>query len=161
MSCNNEEFVKAKPPYEEALQKSGHQSDMTYIEPQNKQKRQRKRNVIWFNPPFNANVTTNVAKSFLALIDKHFLPRHHRYHKLLNRNNVKTSYSCMSNMAAIISSHNARVLASVPDKAPRTYILQYINRRGFSFCLLGNSDKALSIPYKVTRSVALGYRFLT
>ena len=33
ISCNNEEFVKAKPPYENALQTSGHQSDMTYIEP--------------------------------------------------------------------------------------------------------------------------------
>ena len=32
-------------------------------------------------------------------------------------NNVKTTYSCMNNMAAIISSHNAKVLAPVQDKA--------------------------------------------
>ena len=147
ISCNNEEFVKAKPPYEEALQKSGHQSNMTYIEPQNKQKRQRKRNVIWFNPPFNANVTTNVAKSFLALIDKHF-PRHHRYHKLFNRNNVKTSYSCMSNMAAIISSHNARVLAPVPVKASRS-----CNCRQPGKCPLSGNCLTECIVYKATVSV--------
>ena len=27
---------------------------------------------MWFNPPFNANISTNVAKTFLRLIDKHF-----------------------------------------------------------------------------------------
>ena len=37
---------------------------------------------------------------------------------MFNRNNLKTSYSCMSNMAALISSHKARVLAPVPDNAP-------------------------------------------
>ena len=58
-------------------------------------------------------------KIILALIYKHF-PRHHRYHKLFHRNNVKTNYSRMSNMVAIISSHNARVLAPVPDNAPCT-----------------------------------------
>ena len=144
--CNNDEFVKAKPPYEEALQKSGHLSDMTYIEPQNKQKRQRKRSVIWFNPPFNINVTTNVAKSFLALIDKHF-SRHHQYHKLLNRNNVKTSYSCMSNMVAIISSHNG-VLAPVPYKALRT-----CNCRQPDKCPLSGNCLTECIVYKATVSV--------
>ena len=137
----------AKPPYEEALQKVGHQSDMTYIEPKNKQKRQRKRKVIGFNSPFNVNVTTYVVKSFLALLDKYF-PRHHRYHKLFNRNNVKTSYSCMTNMAAIISSHNARVLAPVPDKVPRT-----CNCRQPGKCPLTGNCLTECIMYKATVSV--------
>ena len=29
-------------------------------------------NIIWFNPPFSRNVSTNVAKKFLQLLDKHF-----------------------------------------------------------------------------------------
>ena len=119
---------------------------MTYIEPQNKQKRQRKRDVIWFNPPFNVNVATNVAKSFLALIDKHF-PRHHRYHKLFNKNNVKSSYSCMSNVVAIISSHNARVLAPVPDKASRT-----CNCRQLSKYIWEVKDN--NQPYEINWSIA-------
>ena len=38
---------------------------------------------------------------------------------------------------------------------------QHINGLSISFCLLGDSDEALPIPYKVTCCVALGYRFLT
>ena len=38
---------------------------------------------------------------------------------------------------------------------------QYINRTGIPFCLLGDSDKALPVPFKLTCSVALVYKFLT
>ena len=37
----------------------------------------------------------------------------------------------------------------------------HINRTGVSFCVRGDSDVALPVSYKVTCSVALGYRFLT
>ena len=62
-----------------------------------------------FNPPYNVNVKTNIGKLFLRLIDKHF-PRHHKYRKLFNRNNIKISYSCMPNMASIIRNHNTSLL---------------------------------------------------
>ena len=109
ISCNAEEFHRAKPIYEEALRKSGFNGDMKYVEKQSEQRKIRKRNLTWFNPSFNQNVMTNVARQFLSLVDKHF-PKHHRYYKLFNRNNVKCSYSCMNNMASIISCHNAKVL---------------------------------------------------
>ena len=35
-------------------------------------KRNRKSEVIWFNPPWNDAVATNLAGKFLQLIDKHF-----------------------------------------------------------------------------------------
>ena len=94
ISCYAEEFHRAKPIYEEALWKSGLNGDMKYVDKQSEQRKIRKHNVTWFNPPFNQNVTTNVARQFLSLVDKH-LPKHHRYHKLFNRNNVKCSYSCI------------------------------------------------------------------
>ena len=47
-------------------------------------------------------------------------PKHHRYYKLFNRNTVKVSYSCMPNMAAIISSHNTKVLSPTADPNART-----------------------------------------
>ena len=50
-----------------------------------------------------------MAKSFLQLVDKHF-PRSHKLHKVFNRNNLKISYSCMTNMANIIKSHNQKIL---------------------------------------------------
>ena len=44
--------------------------------------KQRKRNIIWFNPPFSKNVATKTGRYFLSLIDKHF-PRNHKFHKIL------------------------------------------------------------------------------
>ena len=147
ISCNVEEFDKAKPPYEEALRKSGHDAELTYKEPQRTRRQQRKRNIIWFNPPYNQNVTTNVAHKFLALVDKHF-PRNHRYHKLFNRNNVKVSYSCMKNMAAIISSHNHKVLSPRPTQDPRQ-----CNCRQPDRCPLKGHCLTECIVYKATVSV--------
>ena len=104
----------------------------------------RKRNVIWFNPPFNQNVTTNVARNLLDLVDKHF-PQHHRYHKLFNRNNVKTSYSCMGNMATIISGHNAKVLNPAPTEDPRT-----CNCKTPDTCPLSGKCLTKCVVYKAT-----------
>ena len=106
LSCDEEEFHKAIPAYTEALERSGHHPTAQPTAPAASTKRQRRRNVTWFNPPYNQNVTTDVARRFLALVSKHF-PKHHRYHKLFNRNNVKCSYSCMPSMGTIISAHNA------------------------------------------------------
>ena len=56
------------------------------------------------------NVETNIGKTFLKLIDKHF-PKTNKFHKIFNRNNVKVSYSCLPNFANIIKSHNNRILS--------------------------------------------------
>ena len=74
-----------------------------------KKTRNRKRNVIWFNPPFNKNVTTNIAHKFLNLVDKHF-PKTNKLHKIFNRNTIKVSYGCTNNMSQIIKSHNNNIL---------------------------------------------------
>ena len=127
---------KAKPIYEDALKNSGHRHIMEYFMPQ-KKPRNRKCNVIWFNPPFNQNMTTNFARNFLDLLDKHF-PHHHQYHKPFNRNNVKTSFSCMGNMATITSGQNAKILNPAPPEDPRT-------------CNCGRPDTKLKMPNQVCR----------
>ena len=68
---------------------------------------------VWFDQC----ISTNIAKRFLCLVDKHFA-KHHPYHKFFNRNTVKVSYSCMPNMAAIISSHDTKM--PKPDSDPNT-----------------------------------------
>ena len=75
----------------------------------NPKTKNRKRKIIWFNPPFSRNVTTKVGKYFLALIDKHF-PQNHKFYQIFNRNTIKVSYSCMPNMKSIIHSHNQHIL---------------------------------------------------
>ena len=92
------------------LKSNGYNEGIHYIEGQGrKQSKNRSRNIIWFNPPYNQNVRTNIAKSFLCQIDKHF-PKSHKFHKIFNRNNLKVSYSCTTNMANIIKSHNQKIL---------------------------------------------------
>ena len=63
------------------------------------------------------NVQTNVARTFLNLIDKHF-PKSHHMSKIFNRNNVKVSYCTMNNMNSAINRPNAQIL--YPKKPPAT-----------------------------------------
>ena len=70
--------------------------------------KQRKRNIIWFNPRFSKNVATKIGRYFLNLIDKH-LPPDHKFNKIFNRNNIKVSYSRMPNIKSTIKSHNGKI----------------------------------------------------
>ena len=79
-----------------------------YKQKGHKQKRNRSRD-IWFNPPFNKNVSTNVAKRFLSLIDQHLL-KSKKLYAVVNRNTVKVSYSCTKSMSSMIKSHSKKAI---------------------------------------------------
>ena len=117
ISSSEAEFNDVKDHYDQALKQCGFTEKISYQAPKQSTngKRNRVRNIIWFNPPHSAHVKTDVGKKFLKLLDKHF-PTHHKYHKLFNRNNVKVSYSCMQNLSSIISSHNTKILESTETK---------------------------------------------
>ena len=95
--------------------KSNFREKLTYKAPTSKnnfeenQKRKRKINIKWFNPPYSKNVETHVGKTFLQLVCKHF-PKEHPMHKIFNKNTVQISYSCMRKIGSIISSHNKNIL---------------------------------------------------
>ena len=112
-SKNAQIFNEACPAYTEALKKNGYntnlQFDKTCTNRSNQKNKTRKRNITWFNPPFNMNVATNVAKTFLSLIDKHFL-KNKKLSKIFNRNTIKVSYSCLPNVKQTISNNNHRLL---------------------------------------------------
>ena len=88
-SCDKNHFDKAAPDYNIALKNSRFNENVTYI-PSPFKRQTRKRQIIWFNPPYSANVKTNVGKIFTRVVDKHF-PCHHKYYKLFNRNSIKLS----------------------------------------------------------------------
>ena len=95
------------------LKKGGYNVSLKYTptenqDENNQQREQRKRKIIWFNPPYSLKIKTNVGKLFLKLLDCHF-PGTYKFHKRFNRNTVKISYCCMKNMGFIISSHNKQV----------------------------------------------------
>ena len=117
ISCNKEVFEKAKPDYQQALRASCYTEDLTYtVATENEnvnKKKNRKRKIIWFNPPYSKSVQTNIRKTFLRLLQKHF-PKNQRFHKIFNKNTVKVSYSCMENMGSIIKKHNKKILSNTP-----------------------------------------------
>ena len=109
LSSSEEIFSDSIIPYQDALDKSGYKHKLKYkanIDTVSN-KKQRKRNIIWFNPTYSKNVKTNIGKISLNLTKKHF-PPHHKFHKLFNKNTVKISYGCTRNIKSIINSHNAR-----------------------------------------------------
>ena len=109
ISSSEEIFKKAIPEYQEALRESGYTDELQYEKSNGDSKRKRRRNILWVNPPYSADVKTNVGKLFLNLVRTHFHKRH-RYHKIFNTNTIKISYSCVRNVDAMIKSHNASVL---------------------------------------------------
>ena len=103
-------FDNAAPFYNNVLSVSGYKENLTYQQNLTPSKKVRQRKIIWFNPPYSVNVETNIGKTFLKLIDKHF-PKTNKFHKIFNRNNVKVSYSCLPNFANMIKSNNNRILS--------------------------------------------------
>ena len=99
-------FLTSKIEYETALKNSGYKNvDFKYnVVYRNNNKQSRQRNIIWFNPPFSQAVSTNVARRFLGLIDKHFL-QNDQLHKTFNRNTVTVSYSCTASVWVPSSSY--------------------------------------------------------
>ena len=99
LSADETTFNKSKDLYSNALTESGFKHKITFQGQQNTSTviyntKNRKRKIIWFNPPFSLNVSTNIGKKFFSLLGKHF-PKTHQLHKLFNRNNVKVSYSSL------------------------------------------------------------------
>jgi hypothetical protein len=102
ISSSEEIFNNAAPAYQKSLKDSGYNHTLKYSPKPNqnsecKKKRKKKRNVIWFNPPYSTNVTTDVGRQFLKLVDKCF-PKGTKLHKIFNRNSLKVSYRTCPNM---------------------------------------------------------------
>ena len=103
ISSNEQQFDATAQEYQDALHRAGYEHKLKFEKPVT-YKRKRNRKIIWFNPPFSKNVSTNISRKFLNLLDNHF-PMDSKLHKIFNRNNVKMSYSCMDNMTNIINTH--------------------------------------------------------
>ena len=71
-SSNKSELEKAAPDYEKVLQKSGFNIKLQYKAPKKPKSRNRRRNTIWFNPPHNATVKTNIGKEFFLSVKQAF-----------------------------------------------------------------------------------------
>ena len=104
--------------------------------------------MIWFNPPYSANVATDIGHKFLQAIDECF-PPNHPLHKLFNRNNLKLSYSCMPNVHNIITAHNRTVLDCKQPKATKDPDMK-CNCRQEDSCPLPGKCLTESVVYQAT-----------
>ena len=116
ISSDKEVFEETVHMYKDAIKKAGHKHNFIFKENEVKSTK-KKKNLIYYNPPFNATVKTNIGKQFLLLIDKHFKKtRKDNLHKIINRHTVKISYSCTSNMESLISSHNKKQIQKLRNR---------------------------------------------
>ena len=115
LSSSAEIFDQEIGHYRSALGAAGYKHldrKLTY-NPASK-RRQRRRHITWFNPPWNGEAKMNIGDVFLNLVDRHIstLPT---LGKFLNRNTIKISYSTTRNMKAYIDKHNMAILGSKAD----------------------------------------------
>ena len=94
------------------------------------------------------NVATNVAKTFLALIDKHF-PKDKRLRKIFNRNTIKVSYSCLPNVKQTISNNN-HLLLQLHSMKESTQDSKLCNCRQKNSCPLDGKCLTKRVVYKPT-----------
>ena len=96
LSSTKHEFDSIKSDYQEALKQAGYNNVLEYVNPQAGtppgNSRNRKRNVTWFNPPFNAAVEGNITKQFNSIITRAF-PRDHEYLNFLSYNSYGRNLS--------------------------------------------------------------------
>ena len=92
---------------------------------------------------YSKSVQTNIERTFLNLIDKHF-PKSNNLHKIFNRNTVKVSYSCTENMSQIIKKHNKEVTSNKVTAPPDC------NCRKKDQCPLNGNCLATNVIYQAT-----------
>ena len=113
ISIDEYSINQAAPLYQKPLDDSGYNHHLTFtpnlMQSLNSTRKNRHRNIIWYNPPFSKNVATNVGCTFLKILEEEF-PDNHVFRKIFNRNMVKISYSCMPNLKQKIDGSNKSIL---------------------------------------------------
>jgi hypothetical protein len=149
ISSDKESFDAAIPPYQEALKNSGYDHKLEFNPDTTKKKRTRNRNIIWYNPPYSANVATNIGHRFLQLIDECF-PKDNELRQIFNRNTLKISYSCMPSIKTIITMHNKSTLAKEQQTVKHNATARECNCRNKLECPLAGKCLTESVVYQAT-----------
>ncbi len=113
ISSDKDSFDIAVPLYQKSIDKSGYDHVLKFKPPSTNEDKgyanNRARNVIWYNLPYNKAVSSNIGRDFLRLIDEEF-PKDHTLSKIFNRNTIKVSYGCMTNVKQAIDGRNKTIL---------------------------------------------------
>ena len=145
-SSNKEIFERSMQEYEEALKNGGYGIKLEYRDREKSnthKRRNRPRKIIWFNPPYNMEVVSNLGKEFFKLLKKNF-PSETPLHKIFNKNCVKLSNSCMPDINGIINKSNIAKLNKEKNK-----LIAKCNCRDKVKCLLEGKCKQKCVVYKM------------
>ena len=145
-SSSKEAFDNHSQHFQDAMKAAGYNTPLSYIEDEKKTSRNRKRNVMYFNPPWSSNVSTNIGGLFLKLVRKHFSKGSPLYH-LFNTKKLKVSYSTTQNMGKIIAGHNSKVLRMLEQTAVEEPISCECDRN-MEECPFGGECLKSSLVYK-------------
>ena len=132
LSSSKEIFYETTPYYKQRLTSCGYNEKLTYqqqgekIEKNKNIMKNRKHNIIWFNPPYSKSLKTDIGKYFFRLLNKHF-PSGHKLYKIFNKNALKLCYSCMPNLKAKIDGHKKKILETTPP--PKTKLCYCLKKK--------------------------------
>ena len=104
-------FESQRGEYQRAIENAGYATQLKYDRTYDKKnlmfsrntrapddthggKQARKRDIMWFNPPYNSYCSTKVGRQFRDLIQKYF-SKGNIIGRLFNKNRLKLSYSCL------------------------------------------------------------------
>lgn len=149
LSSNEQCFNSESHIYQKALEDSGYSHKLKYEKQNPHRRKHRKRNIVWFNPPFSKNVATDVGRKFLSTIKRIFHNKH-TLHKLFNKNNLKLSFSCMPNIATTISKENKRKLYKEPGSLQNDASTRTCNCRVKKDCPMNGECLESKIIYQAT-----------
>ena len=113
---------ESKDLYHNASGESGFKHKITFQQQQKtsivrSETKNRKRKIIWFNPVYSLNFSTNIGKKLLSLLGKHF-PKTHQLHKLFSRINVKDSYGSLRGFKRVRTGHTKNKLNGQEKRYP-------------------------------------------
>ena len=82
---------------------------MEQSRPDNKTKRKRRRDILYYNPPYSKLLVTNLSYEVRKIVIRCF-PKDNRLSKVINKNTIKTSFCTTANLAAKIKQHNDKII---------------------------------------------------
>ena len=157
ISSDQDSFEQASSSYQQALDKCGYNHKLQFKHPlnltNNKNTRSRKRKIIWYNPPYSKNVSTNVGQSFLKIIDEE-LPADHplytRYSTVIQSRLATAVCQTLSRLS--MDTTNPRCL-QFPAPVVLTYVVALKTIKNCALCLTNVSLNRLYIkPQSLLRT---------
>ena len=125
----------------------------------------RHKNIAWYNPPSCQLSNINIGKYFLRIISKNSKDGN-SHSKVINKNNVKISYSCTNNISKIIDNHNKELINKINwnnkvNKNMHVIVKYKMNAPLENKCNLDNTEYQSNISTKENHNIDKTYIVIT